>query len=319
MANDMEIFAKFSASGYENPKLMELALKFPSAYRVWTWAIMYSVRNLTDGFIPSIIASTTLAARKKDLAVLEELRFFEPVDGGWIIHDFLEAQGRSRADVEANRSKKVENARKAAEARWGKTQSSDVSSNANDMQDACATQCDSDAPRMQDGMRQQCDSDAERCPDTDTDTDTDIIYSPPTPSRAVATKPDVERVMREVAGFYPSNRFDGAKGSVRFDLEAQWPKIVKASGGAADAESWFIERARAYVAAQDDERYVKKFSRFLGAEDYATAWKPAQPKQAPPSKQMLNRQHNWQVAVSLMTDEEKRKYGVTEVAHDQPV
>ena len=141
-----------------------------------------------------------------------------------------------------------------------------------------------------------------------------VISTPPTPSR-----PDVDRVMREVGAFYPDNRFDGNAGRVRFDLEAQWPKIVKAAGGVTDVEAWFIERTRAYVQAQDDEQYVKRFSGYLGAEYYATAWKPSKPKPAPPSKQMLNRQHNWRLAVSLMTDEEKRKYGITEGNHGQPV
>lgn len=71
MADDMEIYAKFSARGYENPKLMELALNHPNAYRVWTWAIMYSVRNLTDGFVAEIVAKNTLFAKKKDLEILE--------------------------------------------------------------------------------------------------------------------------------------------------------------------------------------------------------------------------------------------------------
>lgn len=169
MPNDMEIFAKFSASGYENPKLMTLALNHPSAYRVWTWAIMYSVRNLSDGFIPEIIAKTTLAARKKDLETLESSGFFEPVDDGWMIHDFLESQGRSRADVEGAKAQKVEKARKAAEARWGKTGEGDATSNARAIQARCLDDATGNAQAMQ----ARCSSDAKRCPDTDTDTDTE--------------------------------------------------------------------------------------------------------------------------------------------------
>ncbi|MBT1161255.1 HNH endonuclease signature motif containing protein [Bifidobacterium sp. SO1] len=119
MADDMEIFAKFSARGYENPKLMTLALDHPSAYRVWTWAIMYAVRNLTDGFVPTSVAATTLAAKKRDLTVLEKSRFFEPVPGGWLIHDFHECQAdRTRSELE-NRVPIPKRTRKRVYARDG--------------------------------------------------------------------------------------------------------------------------------------------------------------------------------------------------------
>lgn len=298
MANDMEIFAKFSASGYENPKLMALALKHPSAYRVWTWAIMFAVRNLTDGFVPEIIATTTLAAKKKDLKILEELGFFEPCEDGWLIHDFLEAQGRSRADVEKAKAETSEKRRKAAEARWNKQSSSD----ATPMHGAMQVQCTLDASAMQVQCTEECTSDAKSCTDTDTDTDTDT-FTPPTPSR-----PDFDALTESIGAFYPANRWDGKASRTRFELEAQWPKIVKAAGNASDAGAWFVARTRAYVEATEPQ-YVKRFSGYLGAEYYATPWKP-KPASPPASKQMRNRAHNFAVAASLMTEEEKRRYGL---------
>lgn len=304
MANeDMEIFAKFSARGYENPKLMDLALNHPSAYRVWTWAIMYSVRNLTDGFIAEPVAKVTLAARKKDLETLEQSRFFERVDGGWMVHDFLKAQGRSRADVEKDKAEMSEKRRKAAEARWAKQPTPD----ATPMHDAMQEQCTPDASAMQVQCTDACKPDAKSCTDTDIDNRLQITdsYTPPTPSR-----PDFDGIVKRIGEFYPPHRWDGASSRVRFDLEAQWPKVVRTAGNVPDVADWFVNRTRAYVDSTEAQ-YVKKFSGYLGAEYYATPWEKPKPKPVEPvSKQMQNRQHNWQVAVSLMTDEEKRKYGV---------
>lgn len=279
MAEDMEIFAKFSARGYENPKLMTLALDHPSAYRVWTWAIMYAVRNLTDGFVPMIVAKATLVAKKKDLQILEESGFFDPVDGGWMIHDFLEAQGRSRADVEEARAKRAEAARKAAEARWGK-QSEDAdpepaapvephaTGNATAMRPACDAQCDA-----------QCDADAILCTDTDTDTDTDNIL-PQTPSVPEGAEDDEEiiktnltsvprsisyeqaqSIVERVRGFYPELKFRGR--SYPQLLVQCSAAIVRTAGDVPDVAAWFVDRCRAYVDAQSSPQYVTDFATYV--------------------------------------------------------
>lgn len=309
MANDMEIYAKFSARGYENPKLMSLALKHATAYRVWTWAIMYAVRNLTDGFIPRIVAETTLAARKKDLEILESSGFFEPVDDGWMIHDFLEAQGRSRADVEDARARKAENARKAAEARWSKPPVEDAQADADAMQPACDPQCDSHATRMHDACDPQCDGDAERCPDTDTDTDTSNILSPPTPSR-----PDFDELTSRLEAVWPTNRFDGRTGGTRMQLEIDWPKITRAAGDT-DPAAFLLAKAKAYVDATD-AKFVKTFSRFLGGELYMRNWVREEKPAAPPggvqplkTRSQQNLEANLARTWAYMTPDERARYG----------
>lgn len=193
MVDDMRIYAKFGASLYENPKVLTLALDHPTAYRVWTFAICYAVRNLTDGFVPSVIAGTSLAASADDIEQLEDAGFFEPdeLNGipGWRIHDYLESQGRSRADVEDAKSKRAEAARRAgvASARARSERKSNVdSTNVQRMGNGDVDESlnERSNERSTEGQR-SANGDVERTlpdrsnvsatesnPDTDTDTDT---------------------------------------------------------------------------------------------------------------------------------------------------
>lgn len=304
MADDMEIYAKFSARGYENPKLMELALNHPNAYRVWTWAIMYSVRNLTDGFVAEIVAKNTLFAKKKDLEILENLGFFEPNtmgtgDGisylkGWFIHDFLDAQGRSRADVEELKAKKAEAGRQGGIAS-GKARAKQTGSKgeapASDVLQAPVKQTESKTK-----------------PDTDTDTDSNLLITPLTPS-----KPDLAGLLDSLERLYPTNRFDGKTSQARMQLEIEWPKIVKAAGEA-DPREFLEAKTRAYVGATE-ERFVKTFSRFIGGELYARNWEKPKPETPSPrqvqpvkSRSQQNLEANMAKTWQYMTEEERARY-----------
>lgn len=86
----------------EHPKLASVD---DHAFAVYVCGLAYCNRNLTDGFIPSSIAMRlrTSARPKVAITALINARLWEPVDGGWRVHDFLHYQP-SRQTVEAERS-----------------------------------------------------------------------------------------------------------------------------------------------------------------------------------------------------------------------
>lgn len=92
MANEMETFAKFSAKLYLNDKIQEFAQCYPRAAWLWVNAIIYAVDRKTDGMVSAFAATRYLAAAPDDLEALEAAGLFEPVEGGWMIHDFLKSQ-----------------------------------------------------------------------------------------------------------------------------------------------------------------------------------------------------------------------------------
>lgn len=94
---------------YDHPKLDDLGGQRLPAIGLWTLAISWSNRWLTDGHVPfsrvrALGGSATIADR------LVTAGLFEKVDDGYLIHDFLEFND-SRADVEAKRSAEREKKR----------------------------------------------------------------------------------------------------------------------------------------------------------------------------------------------------------------
>lgn len=91
-----------------------------NAYRLAWDAIAYSREKLTDGFISSgVLAQVSPAKHPKNaIAVLVERGLWEPVDGGWTIHDYPDWQD-TKADVEAYLRAKSAAGAKGAKARWG--------------------------------------------------------------------------------------------------------------------------------------------------------------------------------------------------------
>lgn len=104
-------------------------------------------------------------------------------------------------------------------------------------------------------------------------------FTPPTPS-----KPDFDDLLERIESFYPPNRFDGKTSQTCFQLEIDWPKVVRAAGEGHEDPAGFLEaKARSYVAATEP-RYVVKFSKFLGSEFYARNWVREPPEAEPDAR-----------------------------------
>jgi hypothetical protein len=89
----------------DNPKL---AAVDDHAFAVYVCGLAYCNRNLTDGLIPTGIGLTLRhcgGKAKQAIMALVTARLWEPVDGGWRVHDFLDYQP-SRRKVETERSQK---------------------------------------------------------------------------------------------------------------------------------------------------------------------------------------------------------------------
>lgn len=100
--------------------------------------------------------------------------------------------------------------------------------------------------------------------------------NPPVPADPPSPIPDVHTAVTEavarVKRVWEPNRFDGLTVTSRFTLEAAWPRIIAAADGM-DPVTWFEARCRAYCEATPP-RYVKKFSKWVGSEQYLTEWRP---------------------------------------------
>lgn len=86
---------------YDHPKLDLLGRSKLQAVGLWTLAISWSNRRLTDGFIPTdrVLALNGTEAIAERLVVAG---MFERADGGYLIHDFL-TFNESREQVEIRR------------------------------------------------------------------------------------------------------------------------------------------------------------------------------------------------------------------------
>ena len=177
--HDMEKFAKLSTRLWQNEKVRVFAMEHPSAFSVWTFAISYCAGELNDGELSRFHLKCLLGASDEDIDALIDAHLLdEHEDGTLWLHDFVAAQGRSRADVEEAKAKKAEAGRKGGAAS-GKSR--------NVKQDSSKTKqtrSTNEADVKQDSSKTKPDT------DTDTDTDTDKNSSneefslPQTPSQA---------------------------------------------------------------------------------------------------------------------------------------
>jgi hypothetical protein len=92
----------------DHPKLARLS---PAGYGLWVAGICYCNRNLTDGFIPDSMARRILGVDQDVVDGLVMAGVWELVDGGYLVHDYLEHQ-QSRAEILDARGKAAERARK---------------------------------------------------------------------------------------------------------------------------------------------------------------------------------------------------------------
>ena len=193
--HDMEKFAKLSTRLWQNEKVRVFAMEHPSAFSVWTFAISYCAGELNDGELSRFHLKCLLGASDEDIDALIDAHLLdEHEDGTLWLHDFVAAQGRSRADVEEAKAKKAEAGRKGGAASGksrnvkqdsSKTKQTRSTNEADVKQDSSKTKqtrSTNEADAKQDSSKTK--------PDTDTDTDTDKNSSneefslPQTPSQA---------------------------------------------------------------------------------------------------------------------------------------
>lgn len=108
-------WSKFDDGSRKHPKAVRAGNE---AWSFWSGAVQYSNQHLTDGFIPEGALATEILPvpippkRAKVLAMLlveaklrpEGAGLFEIVDGGYLVHDFLD-WNPSKAEVEEKRRK----------------------------------------------------------------------------------------------------------------------------------------------------------------------------------------------------------------------
>lgn len=101
-----------------------------AAYRLHTTAIFWGAKQLTDGYLPEnrldLIAPRRMKRPQKYVAELVAAGVWEPVEGGWKLHDYLDYQP-SKAQVKADREKSAERQK-----RWRERRSSGRDNAAND-------------------------------------------------------------------------------------------------------------------------------------------------------------------------------------------
>lgn len=289
--HDMEKFAKLSTRLWQNEKVRVFAMEHPSAFSVWTFAISYCAGELNDGELSRFHLKCLLGASDEDIDALIDAHLLdEHEDGTLWLHDFVAAQGRSRADVEEAKAKKAEAGRKGGAAS-GKSR--------NVKQDSSKTKqtrSTNEADVKQDSSKTKPDT------DTDTDTDTDKNSSneefslPQTPSQAEGAGEEdswsednlkanlgeepraisyeqAKAIVEQVRGFYPASKMRGRSYERTLVLESA--PIVKAAGAAPDIVAWFVNRCREYVARQSEPRYVTDFGIYVaggGKADKRPYW-----------------------------------------------
>ena len=89
---------------YLNRKVRRLRRTMPSAISAFVIMLSYCGDNLTDGYVDSDTAEFVLDITTQELDALEEAGLTEPVDGGYVIHDYLD-HNRSRQQVMAKRKR----------------------------------------------------------------------------------------------------------------------------------------------------------------------------------------------------------------------
>ena len=79
----------------------------PSAISAFVIMLSYCGDNLTDGYVDSDTAEFVLDITTQELDALQQVGLIESVDGGYVIHDYLE-HNRSRQQVMAKRKRERE-------------------------------------------------------------------------------------------------------------------------------------------------------------------------------------------------------------------
>lgn len=92
---------------YLNRKVRRLRRAMPSAISAFVVMLSYCGDNLTDGYVDDDTAEFVLDITVQELDALQQVGLIETVDGGYVIHDYLE-HNRSRQQVMAKRKRERE-------------------------------------------------------------------------------------------------------------------------------------------------------------------------------------------------------------------
>ena len=92
---------------YLNRKVRRLRRTMPSAIGAYIVMLSYCGDNLTDGYVDEDTAEFVLDITVQELDALQQAGLIETVDGGYVIHDYLE-HNRSRQQVMAKRKRERE-------------------------------------------------------------------------------------------------------------------------------------------------------------------------------------------------------------------
>lgn len=92
---------------YMNRKVRRLRRTMPSAIGAFVVMLSYCGDNLTDGYVDDDTAEFVLDITVQELDALRQVGLIESVDGGYVIHDYLE-HNRSRQQVMAKRKRERE-------------------------------------------------------------------------------------------------------------------------------------------------------------------------------------------------------------------
>lgn len=92
---------------YLNRKVRRLRRTMPSAISAFVVMLSYCGDNLTDGYVDDDTAEFVLDITVQELDALQQVGLIESVDGGYVIHDYLE-HNRSRQQVMAKRNRERE-------------------------------------------------------------------------------------------------------------------------------------------------------------------------------------------------------------------
>lgn len=89
---------------YLNRKVRRLRRTMPSAISAFVIMLSYCGDNLTDGYVDDDTAEFVLDITTQELDALQQVGLIDAVDGGYVIHDYLE-HNRSRQQVMAKRKR----------------------------------------------------------------------------------------------------------------------------------------------------------------------------------------------------------------------
>jgi hypothetical protein len=106
-------YVKLDDGFFANPKIAAVGYDGAGLYAM---GLSYCGKYLTDGFLPSLWANQH---PKRIITKLEHGGLWRPVEGGFVMTDYLD-YNRCAADIKEERRRKREAGKRGAEARWDK-------------------------------------------------------------------------------------------------------------------------------------------------------------------------------------------------------